>query len=84
MAGAILLGVCPLLLLGFSVVHGQGEQMMGMSGLTFGTLLIGGGFLAYWVKAAVGKAGWVAAALSALKPLPKRPEAINEGQAKSI
>jgi amino acid transporter len=84
MPGAVLLGVCPLLLLGFSVVHGQGEQVMGMSGLTFGALLIGGGFLAYWVKAVVGKAGWLARVPAILKPLPKQPEAINEGQAKSI
>ncbi len=78
-----MLGVCPLLLLGFSVVHGESEQVMGMSGLTFGALLIGGGFLAYWLKAVMGKAGWLARVLSTLKPLPKQPEPVNEGQAES-
>ncbi len=54
-----------------------------MSGLTFGTLLIGGGFLAYWVKGALGKAGWMARVPALLRPLPKQPQAINEGQAES-
>jgi amino acid transporter len=58
MAGAIFVGVCPALLLGFSIVHGEGEQILGMSGLTFGLLLIGAGFVAYWVKSAVRPEGW--------------------------
>jgi amino acid transporter len=58
MAGAILVGVCPALLLGFSIVHGESEQILGMSGLTFGLLLIGGGFLAYAVKAVLRPQGW--------------------------
>jgi amino acid transporter len=60
MAGAILVGVCPALLLGFSIVHGEGERILGMSGLTFGLLLIGAGFVAYWVKSAFRPEGWVA------------------------
>jgi amino acid transporter len=60
MAGAILVGVCPALLLGFSIVHGEGERILGMSGLTFGLLLIGAGFLAYWVKSACRPEGWAA------------------------
>ncbi len=50
MAGAILVGVCSALLLGFSIVHGEGEQILGMNGLAFGLLLIAGGFAAYWAK----------------------------------
>jgi amino acid transporter len=58
MAGAILVGVCPALLLGFSIVHGESEQILGMNGLAFGLLLIGGGFLAYWVKSLIRPQGW--------------------------
>jgi amino acid transporter len=54
MAGAILVGVCPLLLLGFSVVRGEREQVLGMNGLWFGLLLILGGFVMYAVKAVLG------------------------------
>ena len=49
MLGAVLLGVCPVLLLGFSVIHGEGEQILGMSGLTFGGLLIAAGVVVYLV-----------------------------------
>jgi amino acid transporter len=61
--GAILLGVCPLLLLGFSAVHGQGESVLGMSGLTFGALLIAVGFAVYAAtKRAAVRNGWLEAA----------------------
>jgi amino acid transporter len=53
MAGAILVGVCPLLLLGFSVVRGEREQVLGMNGLWFGLLLILGGFVIYAAKTAL-------------------------------
>jgi amino acid transporter len=66
MAGAVLLGVSPVLLLGFSIVHGEGEQILGMSGLAFGLLLIGAGFVAYWAKSALRPEGW-APASGALK-----------------
>jgi amino acid transporter len=61
--GAVLLGVFPVLLLGFSAVHGESEQVWGMNGLTFGALLIAGGFLVYWVKSSVKNNGWLGAAL---------------------
>ncbi|MGA2261516.1 MAG: APC family permease [Acidobacteriota bacterium] len=51
LAGAVVLGICPALLLGLSVVQGEQEQIMGMSSLTFGLLLIGCGVLAYGIKA---------------------------------
>ena len=63
LAGAILVGMCPALLLGFALVHGQSEQILGMNGLVFGALLIAGGFFVYFAKSAVEKKGWVAAAL---------------------
>jgi hypothetical protein len=33
------------------MVHSESEQILGMSGLAFGALLIAGGFLAYWATA---------------------------------
>jgi amino acid transporter len=63
-AGVILVGVFPVLLLGFSLVHGEGEQILGMSGLVFGLLLIGAGFLVYWGKSVFRPHGWGATALN--------------------
>jgi amino acid transporter len=50
-AGAALIGVCPTLLLAFSVVHSESERVLGMNGLAFGVLLIAAGFAAYWAMA---------------------------------
>lgn len=61
--GAILVGVCPVLLLGFSVVHGEGEQILGMSGLTFGAILIAAGFVAYAAMRAMRSSDWLSSAL---------------------
>ncbi|HEY0701955.1 MAG TPA: APC family permease [Candidatus Acidoferrales bacterium] len=58
MAGAILVGVCPALLLVFSIVHGESEQILGMNGLTFGSILIAGGVVAYVVKYIIRPNGW--------------------------
>jgi amino acid transporter len=63
LAGAILVGVCPALLLVFAAVHGQSEEIFGMNGILFGALLIAGGFLVYIAKSTVEKDGWVASAL---------------------
>jgi len=63
LAGAILVGVCPALLLGFALVHGQSEQILGMNGIVFGALLIVAGFLVYLAKSTVEKHGWVPTAL---------------------
>jgi amino acid transporter len=57
MLGACLLGVAPLILLVFSVIHGQDEHILGMNGLVFGLLLISGGFVAWGLKSLVGKIG---------------------------
>jgi amino acid transporter len=64
MMGAAFLGVCPLLLLGFSIAHGESEQVWGMSGPVFGAVLIAGGFFAYWAKRAVKDDGWLAVRLA--------------------
>ncbi len=61
MIGAVMLGVCPLLLLGFSVVRGDSEQVLGMSGLVFGLILIVSGFVAYAVKVTLENNRWLAA-----------------------
>ncbi|MGB8590646.1 MAG: APC family permease [Candidatus Acidiferrales bacterium] len=50
MLGAAMLGVCPLLLLGFSVVRGETEYVLGMTSLEFGIVLIVCGVVAYGVK----------------------------------
>ena len=47
--GAILIGVVPMLLLAFSVVYGDHEQVLGMNSYLFGLLLVVAGFLAYAV-----------------------------------
>jgi amino acid transporter len=57
MPGAALLGVCPLLLLGISVFHSEGERILGVNGLLFGILLIVAGFAAYWAQCAIGPSG---------------------------
>ena len=43
MFGAVAVGIAPMLLLGFSIVRSQSEQVLGMSSFAFGMLLIGGG-----------------------------------------
>jgi amino acid transporter len=63
MAGAVLIGVFPLLLLGFSIVHGAGEQILGISGLAFGLMLIAAGFVVYWATARLRRVRWSAGAL---------------------
>jgi amino acid transporter len=59
MAGAWLVGVCPLLLLGFAVLHGQQESVLGMSALAFGGLLLLAGVVAYWLNEVVKPEGWM-------------------------
>ena len=47
MFGAVMIGVCPMLLLGFSILRSDHQQIVGMSSLIFGTLVIAFGFMAY-------------------------------------
>jgi amino acid transporter len=58
MFGAIGIGVMPVLLLGFSVIRSESEQVWGMSSFAFGMILIGAGVVAYFVNHAVRPAGW--------------------------
>jgi amino acid transporter len=53
MIGAVMVGVCPAFLLIFSVIRGEKEQVLGMSALAFGVILIVAGFVAYGMKAAI-------------------------------
>lgn len=63
MLGATLLGVCPAILLVFSVFHGEGEQILGMSGLAFGTILVAGGVVIYGLRGIVKTDGWLSSTL---------------------
>src|SRR6201987_2185296 len=65
--GAIAIGIPPLLLLGFSVVRSEHESLLGMISFVFVMILIGAGFVAYFVNHALKPAGW---SVSAKKPQP--------------
>ena len=69
MLGAIAVGVAPALLLGFSVVRSQNEQVLGISSFAFGLLLMAAGVLAYFLNHALKPAGWIPAA-------EEKPEAV--------
>ena len=47
LAGAIAVGVFPLLVLGLAVAHGGSETVLGMNGLVFGLVIIFAGFAVY-------------------------------------
>ena len=47
MAGAVLVGIPPTLLLAFAMFHANREQIFGMNALVLGTLLILAGVVAY-------------------------------------
>jgi len=59
--GVIAVGIPPMLLLGFDLVRSQTEQVLGMSSLAFGLILIGAGVAAYLLNHALKPAGWAAA-----------------------
>jgi len=67
LVGAILCGVCPAMLLGFSIVHGQSERIWGMSGLTLGAILIASGIAVYFAKCSIRRDGWLITALGQRK-----------------
>ena len=56
--GAIAIGIPPVLLLAFSVIRSQHEQIWNMSSLAFGMILIAAGIVAYLVNRALKPAGW--------------------------
>jgi len=58
MFGAVMVGVTPVLLLGFSIVRSQTEQVLGMSSFAFGMILIGAGVVAYALNHKLKPFGW--------------------------
>ena len=66
--GAIAIGIPPMLLLGFSVVRSEHEQIWNMSSFAFGMILIAAGFVVYFINHALKPSGWTARAES--KPQP--------------
>jgi amino acid transporter len=61
MFGAFAVGIAPMLLLGFSVVRSETEQVLGMSSFAFGMLLIAAGVVAYFLNHVLKPMGWAAA-----------------------
>jgi amino acid transporter len=59
--GAIAVGIPPMLLLGFSIIRSEHEQVWNMSSFAFGMILIAAGFVAYAVNHALKPQGWAAA-----------------------
>jgi amino acid transporter len=62
MFGAAMVGVFPVLLLGFALVHSEGEQILGISSLVFALLLIGAGLVAYGIMEILRHSGLLAPA----------------------
>ncbi len=58
MIGAVMVGIPPVLLLGFSIMRSQTEQVLGMSSFAFGMILIGAGVIAYALNHTLKPAGW--------------------------
>jgi amino acid transporter len=58
MIGAIAVGIPPTLLLGFAIVRGDHESILGMSGFIFGLLVIGAGVVAYLINYMLKPDGW--------------------------
>jgi amino acid transporter len=58
--GATAIGIPPMLLLGFSIMRSEHEQIWNMSSFAFGMILIAAGFVAYAVNRLLKPAGWSA------------------------
>src|SRR5208282_5982955 len=56
--GAIAIGIPPMLLLGFSIIRSEHEQIWNMSSFEFGMILIAAGFVAYAVNHLLKPQGW--------------------------
>ncbi|MGA8212393.1 MAG: APC family permease [Candidatus Sulfotelmatobacter sp.] len=59
--GAIAIGIPPMLLLGFSIIRSEHEQVWNMSSFAFGMILIAAGFVAYAINHALKPHGWAPA-----------------------
>jgi len=67
--GAIAIGIPPVLLLAFSVIRSEHEQIWNMSSFAFGMILIAAGFVAYFINHALKPAGWAV-------PTNKKPQPV--------
>jgi amino acid transporter len=56
--GAIAIGIPPMLLLGFSIIRSEHEQVWNMSSFAFGMILIAAGIVAYLINHALKPEGW--------------------------
>jgi amino acid transporter len=65
--GAIAIGIPPMLLLGFSIIRSEHEQVWNMSSFAFGMILIAAGIVAYLISRALKPEGW---AIQHEKPQP--------------
>jgi amino acid transporter len=59
--GAIAIGIPPMLLLGFSIVRSEHEQVWNMSSFAFGMILIAAGVVAYALNHLLKPHGWAPA-----------------------
>jgi amino acid transporter len=57
MFGAFAVGIAPMLLLGFAIVRGEHESILGMSAFVFGLIVMGAGVVAYVIKHVVKPSG---------------------------
>jgi amino acid transporter len=48
LAGAVSVGVFPMVVLALAMLHGDSETVLGMNALAFGLLIIAAGFVVYW------------------------------------
>ncbi|MGH9528845.1 MAG: APC family permease [Terriglobales bacterium] len=67
--GAIVIGIAPMLLLGFSVLRSQREQVLGITSLSLGMILILAGIAAYFVNCALKPGGWNVARKNKSQPM---------------
>ena len=51
LTGAVLVGVCPVILMSLALKQGWRENLLGMNALLFGALLVLAGFALYWATA---------------------------------
>ena len=58
LAGAIVAGVLPTLLLAFSIIRGEHERVLGMSSASFGLILMALGGFAYVINYRLRPQGW--------------------------
>ena len=76
--GAIAIGIPPMLLLGFSVIRSEHEQILGMSSFAFGMILIAAGVVPILINHALKPAGWAAAerktATRSIRNRPRIPQ----------